>query len=78
MTTEEFNNKYKKFLEPKFCGLTIEDSDIINLCDKYFKQWTKVQGFHYYQIKNKFNTARVYCDNVNVNDLENEINMLLK
>jgi len=81
MTSDEFNKKYKDYLEPQFEGMEIEHPGIIKLCDEYFKEWIKVPGFQYAQIKTKFGTSRVYCDPFKYIDtyaLEADIDKILK
>lgn len=78
MTTDEFNDKYAEFLAPRFDGMEFSDEKVIEICNNYFKHWVKIPGFQYYQIKRKFNTSRVYCDNVDTDILEKEIDDLIK
>ncbi len=78
MTSKEFNDKYIKYLESGFDGMEIEHSGIIELCDEHFKDWIKIPEFKYYQIKTKFGTSRVYCDEVNTFELEAKIDKILK
>lgn len=62
MTIDEFNKKYKDYLEEGFYGLVINDSDVINYVDNMFNVLIKLPGFTYSQIKLKFGLARVYID----------------
>ena len=78
MTADKFNDKYAEFLVPGFDGMEFNNKKVIKVCDDYFKHWIKTPGFQYYQIKNKFNTSRVYCDNVDTDNLEKEINALIE
>ena len=61
MTSKEFNEKYKDYLEYRFDGMEIEDPEIIDMCDMFFRDWIKIPEFEYSQIKTKFGTSRVYC-----------------
>ena len=85
MTSDEFNEKYKEFLEDGFDGMEITHAEIIQLCDEYFQNWIKIPGFKYCQIKVKFGTSRVYCDcdsshrdELNTIELETLIDEILK
>ncbi len=81
MTSGEFNKKYEDYLEDRFDGMMLEDLEIIELCDKYFKEWVKIPYFEYAQIKLKFNSSRVYCSpykEVNTSELEEKIDEILK
>lgn len=64
MTTEEFNDKYDEWLEPRHYGLAINDEDVIKFLDSIFQDLTKIEGFSYSQIKLKFNMARFYADGI--------------
>ena len=81
MTTNEFNEKYKDYLEDRFDGMEIGHAGIIEICDEYFQNWIHVPGFQYAQIKTKFGSSRVYCKPykyINTSGLEREINIILK
>lgn len=80
MTASEFNEKYKDYLEEGFDGMEIENEEIIDVADRYFKIFTEYLDFSYAQIKNKFGTSRVYCDNVDwseLHELEKNIDRIL-
>jgi hypothetical protein len=62
MTVEEFNIKYKDYLEEGHYGLDINDNFIINYLDNQFQQLIKINGFKYTQIKLKFNSCRFYTN----------------
>lgn len=65
MTKEEFNNKYKKYLVPRYYGLAISDSKVIEYLDELFEnRLTKIPNFKYYQIKFKFGKVCFYCEEV--------------
>ena len=60
MNTEQFNDKYKQFLEEGHYGLDISIPSVIEYLDQIFQELTKLPGFKYSQIKLKFNMARFY------------------
>ena len=63
MTTVEFNEKYKEYLEDRHYGMSIPNEKVITALDKVFEQTlTKIPGFKYSQIKMKFNQARFYSN----------------
>jgi hypothetical protein len=62
MTTEEFNEKYKDYLEDGHYGLDISYPSVIEYLDKIFQDLIKVPGFKYSQIKLKFNSSRFYTN----------------
>lgn len=64
MTAEQFNNKYKDYLEERFYGLDLHKPEAIEYLDKEFEELIKIPGFQYSQIKRKFNWFDFYCDNV--------------
>lgn len=55
MTAEQFNEKYKDFLEEGHYGLALSKSEAIEYLDNEFQEFTKIPGFSYSQIKSKFN-----------------------
>jgi hypothetical protein len=61
MTSKEFNEKYKDFLEPGFYGLAINIPELTEYLDKVFQEYTKNPSFQYSQIKSKFGYIRIYC-----------------
>lgn len=61
MTIEEFDEKWKDYVEPGFYGLAINDPDVIAYLDKEFTEEIKTNPtFTFSQIKVKFGKARVY------------------
>jgi hypothetical protein len=62
MTTEEFNEKYKDFLEEGHYGLDIENEEFIKWLDEKFQEFIKIPNFNYAQIKIKFGMGRFYCN----------------
>ena len=55
MTVEQFNEKYKDFLEEGYYGLDLDKPEAIKYLDKEFKEFIKIPCFSYSQIKSKFN-----------------------
>jgi hypothetical protein len=79
MTCNEFNEKWKDYLEDRFYGLTINDQNVIDYLDKEFEKEIKVNpSFKYAQIKLKFGMSRVYADSDKTYEWEKKINELLK
>lgn len=62
MTAEEFNEKYKDYLEEGHYGLDIHYPTIVNYLDEIFQDLIKIPGFQYSQIKLKFNKCRLYTN----------------
>lgn len=60
MIADEFNEKYKAFLEEGHYGLDIIDEFVVEFLDKLFADLTLIPTFKYMQIKLKFGMARVY------------------
>lgn len=80
MTSFEFNEKYKDFLEEGHYGLTINIPEVVVYLDKKFQELIKVPGFKYSQIKLKFNMSRFYCQprEIDSYEVEKEIDRLVK
>jgi hypothetical protein len=87
MTTEEFNKKYKYYLEEGHYGLDISYPSVIEYLDKVFQDLVKIPGFKYSQIKLKFNRCRLYTNLYEIlpnvsgfidYEVEKEINFLIK
>jgi hypothetical protein len=71
MTTQEFNQKYKDYLEEGHYGLDIGIPSVIEYLDSIFdKGLVTIPGFKYSQIKLKFHMARFYFDTDMPNPLE--------
>jgi hypothetical protein len=71
MTANEFNKKYKDYLEEGHYGLDINIPSVVNYLDSIFdKGLVNITGFKYSQIKLKFNMARFYFDTDMPNLLE--------
>ena len=76
MNNNEFNKKYKDFLEEGFSGLEIDIPEVTEWLDKKFEQFILKPGFKYSQIKVKFGMGRFYCKGISfqeINDIENYI-----
>ncbi len=71
-TVNEFNEKYKNYLEKGYYGLSLDKLEVIEYLDKEFQELIKIPGFKYHQIKSKFNSFRFYAVNVH-HDKANEI-----
>jgi len=81
MTVDNFNEKYKNYLEEGHYGLAISDEDFVNWLDNKFQEFTKYPNFKYSQIKSKFGMGRFYCEGISnefVQEVENKITELLK
>lgn len=62
LSNQEFEEKYKNYIEPGFSGLEIDSQTARDIVDMYFNELIKIPGFQFSQIKMKFNTARVYTN----------------
>ena len=87
MTENEFNEKYKEYLEEGHYGLDINTPSIIQYLDEIFQGLIKIPGFKYSQIKEKFSTSRFYTNLYKLigkpgliidNEVEKTLNILLK
>ena len=88
MTTKEFNEKYKDYLEEGHYGLDINIPSVVEYLDSIFENGlVNIPGFKYSQIKLKFNMSRFYFDtdwknkkieHMISNGVETEINRLVK
>jgi len=79
MTHEEFNEKYKNYLEKGHYGIDVGNSDFIEWLDKKFEDFIKKPGFSYSQIKSKFGMGRFYCEGLTreeINEVEDKISKL--
>ena len=76
MTAEEFNEKYKDFLEEGFYGVDIHLPEAIDYLDEKFQEFIKIPGFSYSQIKSKFNLFRFYAEGLSreqIKEVENKL-----
>jgi len=60
MTSEQFNDKYKDYLEEGHYGLGIDIPEFTDWLDKKFQDFIKKPEFTYSQIKAKFGEGRFY------------------
>mgnify|MGYP003326477110 CR=1 FL=1 len=61
MSVEEFNNKYKDYLEDRYYGLAVDIPEFTEWLDNKFQEFIEYPGFKYRQIKSKFNYGCFYC-----------------
>ena len=59
-TAEEFNIKYKDYLEIGHYGLDLDNPEAIEYLDNEFQEFIKIPDFSYSQIKSKFSSFRFY------------------
>lgn len=62
MTANEFNIKYKDYLEEGHYGLGFDYPRITNYLDEMFQELIKIPGFQYSQIKWKFSSSCFYTN----------------
>ena len=75
-TSEQFNEKYKNYLENGFSGLQLGNEEVIEYLNKQFEELIKLPDFKYSQIKGKFNWFCFYCEGVSSEkraEIENKI-----
>jgi hypothetical protein len=86
-TNEEFNTKYKSYLEEMHYGMQIQVPAVLGYVDQIFQELTEIPGFKYQQIKTKFGLARVYTNLEDImpfvgrlinQEIEEKINFILK
>ena len=86
-TIEEFNDKYKDYIEEDHYGMDINEPAVLTYVDQIFIDLTQIPGFKYQQIKTKFGLARVYTNlddlmpfvgRIINQELEEKINFILK
>ena len=81
MTTEDFNHKYKDYLENGHYGVAVGNSEFLEWLDSKFQEFIKIPGFTYSQIKAKFGHGRFYCEQLSleqIEEVENKITELCK
>ena len=77
-TAEDFNNKYKDYLEYSFYGMAINDEKVIKYLDKEFeKEIEENPNFKYSQIKTKFGASVIYSTSEKSKEWEKEVNKIL-
>jgi hypothetical protein len=62
MTSDEFNIKYKDYLEEGHYGLDIDIPLVVKYLDEIFQGLIKIPGFQYSQIKSKYSSCRFYTN----------------
>ena len=86
-TNQEFNEKYKDYIEEGHYGMDIGEPSVLAYVDQIFNDLTQIPGFKYQQIKTKFGLARVYTNLEDImpfagriinQELEEKINFILK
>jgi hypothetical protein len=86
-TSNEFNDKYKDYIDADNYGMDIHEPSVIAYVDQIFNDLTQIPGFKYQQIKTKFGLARVYTNLDDImpfvgriinQELEEKINFILK
>ncbi len=81
MTREQFNEKYKDYLEEGHYGLGIDIPEFTDWLNYKFQEYIKIPGFQYAQIKSKFNSGRFYAKGLSIKDIsevEDKIEEYLK
>jgi hypothetical protein len=68
MNTQEFNEKYKAFLEEGHYGLDLDKPEAIAYLDERFQEFTQRPNFKFTQIKAKFNWFCFYADGVTLEE----------
>lgn len=71
MTSTEFNEKYKDYLEEGHYGLAIDNPILTKELDEMFQDFIKFKGFSYSQIKVKFGHGRFYCEGLSSEIIRN-------
>lgn len=86
-TTEEFNEKYKEYIDDTHYGMDINEPSVIAYVNEIFNDLIQIPGFKYQQIKTKYGLARVYTNlddlmpfvgRIINQELEEKINFILK
>jgi hypothetical protein len=79
MGIEQFNEKWSQYLEPRFYGMSIDNSAVCEYLDQVFEELSKVPNFQYSQIKMKNGSARFYCEPwfIDTHQIEFKINQII-
>lgn len=86
-TANEFNEKYKEYIEEGHYGMDIHESSVLTYVDQIFNDLIKIPGFQFSQVKTKYGLARVYTNLYELmpfvgrildQELEEKINFILK
>lgn len=67
-SSEEFNEKYKDYLEEGHYGMSLDKLEALEYLDGKFQDYIKIPNFKYAQIKSKFNSFRFYADNLPIGE----------
>jgi hypothetical protein len=81
MTAEQFNEKYKDYLENGHYGLGIDIHELTEWLDSKFQEFIKQPEFRYSQIKVKFGMGRFYCEGLSSDEIysvEDKITQICK
>jgi hypothetical protein len=81
MTAEQFNYKYRIYLEEGHYGLDIHEPTFITWLDTKFETFITQRLFSYTQIKTKYDIGRFYCSGLTkeqVNEVEDKITDMCK
>jgi hypothetical protein len=74
MDSQEFNEKWADYLEEGHYGCDLSNERIIDFIDGIMEDLTKIEGFEFAQIKQKFHFHCFYAKNISraMNDLITE------
>lgn len=82
MTAEEFNTKYKDYLEEGHYGAEgFDEPEFLDWLDTKFQEFITYPYFKFSQIKCKFAYGRFYCEgipNEKIREVERKIESYLK
>lgn len=80
MSSEDFNIKYKNYIEEGHYGLSFSIPKVTEYLDLVFQGLILKEGFKYSQIKLKFNNARFYANSPDIlnTEIEQNINKLVE
>lgn len=70
MTNDDFNKKYKDYLEDGYYGCEIVNEKALEYLDEKFKEYIVISGFKYKQIKSKWNYFCFYADGLSNSERE--------
>jgi hypothetical protein len=81
MTQEEFNEKYKDYIEKGYYGLAFGDDEFVDWLDIKFQEFIKEPNFNFAQVKSKFGWGRFFCYGLSqdkVREVEERITKICK
>lgn len=79
MKSDEFNEKWKSYIEEGFEGSETDNEDVNVYLDSEFSKEIKVNpNFKFAQIKWKFGSIRIYADSEKTSEWENNIDSNLR